>query len=61
MISNNISTSMFIVAFFLFVVGILTVFDAIGNALSTILFIVLFVISIIIKILESLKKNKKDN
>ncbi|OJT53720.1 hypothetical protein BFP46_24860 [Bacillus licheniformis] len=56
MSTNNISTPMFIIAFFLFVVGILTIFNVINDTLSTILFVSLFLISILMKAIELSKK-----
>jgi predicted membrane protein len=61
MTTNNICTPMFIIAFFLFIVGLLTIFNVIGNTLSTILFITLFVISIIFKVKELWNKNQANN
>ncbi|MFC0561562.1 hypothetical protein [Halalkalibacter alkalisediminis] len=61
MTTNSISTPMFMIGFFLFIVGLLIIFNVISNTLSTILFISLFAISIIIKVKQLWNKKQANN
>ncbi|MGG0669870.1 hypothetical protein [Sporosarcina koreensis] len=58
--NSGLSNAMFILMFFVFIVGLLMIFDLVSNLVSGILMLTLFGIAVIIKIVEMKKTSPKN-